>query len=170
MTATMKTRDITLSSLFGLLIFLQKFLLPAPYDKTVTVFLQIALLSLAFLIMGFVGPILTSVTSGLLTAVIRSELAPLTFTFAVLYGILVSSFNQLLNVADSDRINRTRFLASSTASTLLVGILSSTVSIVLGVLPYNFVLIVIIIASGAIQGVIGGYLSCVLWEKYFHRF
>lgn len=166
----MKTRDIALSSLLGLLIFLQKFLLPAPYDKTVTIFLQIVILSLAFLIMGFIGPILTSATSGLLTALIRSELAPMTFTFAVLYGILVSSFNHLLSVVDSGRINRTRFLASSTASTLLVGILSSTVSVVLGVLPYNFILIMIIIVSGAIQGVIGGYLSCVLWEKYFHRF
>jgi hypothetical protein len=31
-------------------------------------------------------------------------------------------------------------------------------------------MIAIIITAGAVQGAIGGYLSSVLWEKYFYQF
>ena len=76
-----------LSVLFGLVIFFQKFLLPAPYDKIVSVFIQITLLSLAFLIMDFIGPILTSFISGLLTASMRGGLGLMTFSLALLWYI-----------------------------------------------------------------------------------
>ena len=49
------SKQLALSSLFGLLIFFHKTMLPAPYDKLVTILLQITLLSLAFLFAGWIG-------------------------------------------------------------------------------------------------------------------
>jgi hypothetical protein len=75
------SRDIVMSSLFGVIIFLDKALLPPPYDKAVSVMLQIVFLSLAYMIVGFSGPILTGVVSGLLISMMRPGMAWMTFTF-----------------------------------------------------------------------------------------
>jgi hypothetical protein len=163
----MNTKDIALSSLFGLVIFVQKMLLPAPYDKVASVLVQISLLSLAFLITGFIGPILSGFISGLLTAAVRGGFAPLTFTFAVLYGVFVSVFNHLLGVTRAERVVRRRLVAASTGATVLVGSASAGASVALGVMPYNPALLGAIVIAGLVQGVIGGYLSSVIWERYF---
>jgi hypothetical protein len=165
----MNTKAIALSSLFGLLIFFQKMLLPAPYDKMVSVLVQIMLLSLAFLIAGFVGPILSGLISGLLTASVRSGLAPLTLIFAVLYGVFVSVFNHVFGAVRSEHLVMRRLILASTVSTLLVGFASAIASITLGVILYNPVLIATIVVSGMVQGLLGGYLSSVIWTKYFTR-
>lgn len=166
----MKSRDIALSSLFGLLIFTQKVLLPAPYDKMVSVLIQIVFLSLAFLITGLMGPILTGFISGLLTALTRGGLGLMTFAFALVYGVLVSALNRLFGVAESGHIRRGRLTASSTASTLIVGVLSAFISTALGIIPYNPALISIIMVAGAVQGLVGGYLSGWVFEKYLRNF
>ena len=165
-----KSRDIALSSLFGLLIFTQKVLLPAPYDKMVSVLIQIVFLSLAFLITGLMAPILTGFISGLLTALTRGGLSLMTFAFALVYGVLVSILSRLFGVAESGHIGRGRLMASSIVSTLLVGVLSASVSTALGMIPYNPVLISIIMVAGAVQGLVGGYLSGWVFEKYLRNF
>lgn len=162
----MKSRNIALSSLFGTVIFIQKMLLPAPYDKMVSVLVQIILLSLAFMITGFMGPILTGFISGLLTASMRGELGLITFSFALLYGVSVSILNHLFGVVESGHIRRGRLMASSLAATLLVGVISAFISIVLQIIPYNRALFSFILAAGAVQGLAGGYLSGIVWEKY----
>lgn len=167
----MNSRHITLSSLFGLIIFFEKVLLPAPYDKTVSIFIQIFLLSMAFLMAGVMGPVLTGFISGLLTALMRSGFGLMTFSFALLYGVLVSFLNYLFRVVDGfGKIKKKKFIISATFSTLIVGLLSSTLSLFLGIIVYNPVLISVIFVSSAIQGILGGYLSIIVWEKYFYNF
>lgn len=163
-----KNRNITLSSLFGLAIFSQKVLLPAPYDKMASILIQIVFLSLAFLIIGFMGPILTSFISGLLTASIRGGFGLLTFSFALLYGVIVSLLNYLFRVKDAGEIRRRRLITSSLISTILIGVISSILSIFLGIIKYDLFLISVIMISGAVQGLVGGYLSIKVWERYFH--
>ncbi|KON30867.1 hypothetical protein AC482_02650 [miscellaneous Crenarchaeota group-15 archaeon DG-45] len=164
-----RSRDIALSSLFGVVIFAQKALLPAPYDKVVSVLVQIVFLSLAFLMTGFPGPILTGFISGLLTASMRGGLALMTFSFALLYGVLVSSLNRLLAVAELGHVRLRRLVASTLASTLLVGVLSAAASAILGIIPYNPALFSMIIVAGAVQGVAGGLISGIAWEKYLRN-
>lgn len=166
----MKSRDITLSSLFGVVIFFQKLLLPAPYDKFVTLFLQIILLCLAFLTTGVIGPILTSLISGLLTATMRGGLPLMTFTVALLYGVLVSSFNLLFRVVEAGQLRRRRLMASALISTLITGASSASIAIALGLMPYNFALVSALMFFGGLQGLVGGYLSGVFWVRYFHNF
>jgi len=167
---TMKSRDITLSSLFGIVIFFQKLLLPAPYDKFVTLFLQIILLCLAFLTTGVIGPILTSLISGLLTATMRGGLPLMTFTVALLSGVLVSSFNLLFRVIEAGQLRRRRLMASALISTLFTGASSASIAITLGLMPYNLVLVSALLFFGGLQGLVGGYLSGVFWVRYFRNF
>lgn len=166
----MKSRDITLSSLFGLIIFFQKFLLPAPYDKFVTLFLQIILLCLVYFSTGVIGLIFTSLISGSLTAIMRGGLSLMTFTVALLYGVLVSSFNLLFRVMEAGPIRRKRLMASALISTLITGASSATIAISLGLMPYNLLLFSALLFFGGLQGLVGGYLSSIFWERYFHNF
>ena len=160
------SKRLTVTSLFGLLIFLQKIVFPAPYDKLVTILLQIALLSLAFLLAGFGGTLLTSSISGLLTALLRGDLMFVTLSMAISYGVLVSLFHRVFRVVDSGSFLSRRLIASTLASSFVMGVLSATVSISLGLMPYNVVVFSAIMISGALQGVIGGYFAGVLWNKY----
>jgi hypothetical protein len=162
----MNSRDIAISSLFGLVIFSEKALLPPPYDKMVSVLLQIVFLSLAFLIVGFPGPVLTGFVSGLLTASMRAGTAWMTFTFALLYGLIVGGIYMSFNVVNSGRVMKWRLIAASLFSTLLVGVMSATVSILLGMIPYNAALISIIMVAGAIQGAVGGFITYYVFERH----
>lgn len=165
----MRSRDIALSSLFGIAIFSQKIFLPSPYDKMMSVLLQIFFLSLTFLIVGFTGPILTGFISGLLTASMRGGLGLMTFFFALLYGVFVSSLNRLFRVVEDGQVRMGRLMISSLASTVLVGVLSMATSMILGIVPYNPVLVSVILVAGAIQGLVGGYISGVVWERYLRN-
>jgi len=162
----LRSRNIALSSLFGIAIFSQKIFLPSPYDKMMSVLLQIFFLSLTFFIVGFTGPILTGFISGLLTASMRGGLGLMTFSFALLYGVFVSSLNRLFGVVEDRQVRMGRLMISSLASTVLVGVLSVVTSMILGIIPYNPVLVSVILVAGAIQGLIGGYISGIVWEKY----
>lgn len=165
----LRSRDIALSSLFGIAIFSQKIFLPSPYDKMMSVLLQIFFLSLTFLIVGFTGPILTGFISGLLTASMRGGLGLMTFFFALLYGVFVSSLNRLFRVVEDGQVRMGRLMISSLASTVLVGVLSMATSMILGIVPYNPVLVSVILVAGAIQGLVGGYISGVVWERYLRN-
>jgi len=165
----LRNRNIALSSLFGIAIFSQKIFLPSPYDKMMSVLLQIFFLSLTFLIVGFTGPILTGFISGLLTASMRGGLGLMTFFFALLYGVFVSSLNRLFRVVEDGQVRMGRLMISSLASTVLVGVLSMATSMILGIVPYNPVLVSVILVAGAIQGLVGGYISGVVWERYLRN-
>ena len=165
----MNSRDIVISSLFGVIIFLDKALLPPPYDKAVSVMLQIVFLSLAYMIVGFSGPILTGVVSGLLISMMRPGMAWMTFTFAILYGILVGCIYRLFGVVDLGRVRMGMLIVSALFSTIIVGVLSSAVSIFLGLIPYNVFIVSMIMFAGVIQGIAGGVLSFYLFEKHIRR-
>jgi hypothetical protein len=100
----------------------------------------------------------------------RGDLAVMTFSLALIYGVLVSSFNWLFGIVKSGRVRKRRLMASALTTSLIMGALGATFSIALGILPYNFMLFSAIIGSGAIQGLVGGYLSGVIWEKYVPPF
>lgn len=161
-----KSMNIALSSLLGIIIFTSKALLPSIYDKAVTIFLQATVLNLAYLVIGFQGPILTGFISGLLTASVRPATALVTFTFSALYGILVSALNKLLRVREHGYVRRSRLATSSASSSLIVGVLSAYTSIRLGLIPYNEALVAAMLLLGVAQGTAAGYISWYMWKKY----
>ena len=165
----MKTVNIVLSSLFGVIIFTSKAIISPPYDKVASIFIQATVLNLAFLITGLQGPILTGLVSAFLTASIRPATALVTFTFSALYGILVGTLNKLLRVKEESRLIRANLVASSAASSFIVGALSAYTSISLGLIPYSEALVAAMMLIGLAQGAAGGYMSGYLWKKYLSK-
>lgn len=164
-----KGRRIAVSSLFGVIIFIEKALLPPIFDKSVSALLQMFFLSLAFLMTGLTGPILTGFVSGLLTATIRSHLGWMTFTFALLYGVLVGGLYRLLGVVNDGEVRAGRLIYASLASTMVVAALSASTAILLGIIPYDPRFVVFMMFAGAVQGVVGGFLSHKVYEKYVRK-
>jgi len=158
-------RRLALSALFGVAIFLQKSLAPPPYDKMFSILLQITLLNLSFLLMGSLGAVSTAVIAGLLTSTIRGWVAPLTLTLSTLYGLLVALFNKLLRVVDEEGVRKWRLMISSLISSLSVGLIGTLFTLLLGILEFNSSLITLLITVGGIQGLIGGRLAAIIWER-----
>lgn len=160
------SRDIAMSSLFGVFIFLVKALLPPIYGKIISVLFQMVFLSLAYLMMGFYGSLLTGSVSGLLTALVRPGFAWMTFTFALLYGLMVGGCFRVFGVVDSGNVRLWRLVVSSLCSTVVVGASSAFVAIFAGLFPYDPFLVSMMMVAGAVQGVVGGVLSYYLFVRY----
>jgi len=169
MVETVKTMNIVLSSLFGVIIFTSKAFLSPPYDKIASIFVQVTILNLAYLITGLQGSILTGLVSALLTASIRPATALVTFTFSALYGVLVGTLNRLLQVSEDGQVRRGRLIASSAMSSFIVGAISAYVTISLGLIPYSEALVAAMMLLGVAQGAAGGYTCVYLWEKYLEK-
>ena len=86
-----KSARIAISTLFGIIVFLSKFLLHTPMDK-MFVAIQATLLGLSSLLISRFGATYTGLVSGLLLTVLRSEFAPFSLLFAIAYGLLVDGF------------------------------------------------------------------------------
>jgi 5-bromo-4-chloroindolyl phosphate hydrolysis protein len=75
----------------------------------------------------------------------------------------------LFGVVDLGRVRMGMLIVSSLFSTIIVGVLSSAVSIFLGLIPYNVFIVSMIMFAGVIQGIAGGVLSFYLFEKHIRR-
>ena len=162
--------NLVLSSLFGVIIFIGKAMIAPPYDKVVSIFIQATVLNLAYLATGLNGSVLTGLVSALLTASVRPATALVTFTFSALYGVLVGTLNRLLRVIVDGHAVKPRLVASSTASSFIVGSLSAYVSISMGLIPYSEVLVAAMMLLGLAQGAASGYMSGYIWEKYLIKY
>ena len=162
----MGARRLTLATLFGVIIFAFKTVLPTPIDK-IFVFIQALLLSLGYLMLGAPGATYVSMVGGLLTALWRAPFAPFTIAFALLYGLLIDVLSLIFKVKEvNNEIKTKRVIATVTMSTAVVGLASYyTTTHVLAILPRNPILEMSILIAGVINGLIGGYLSVSIWKK-----
>lgn len=156
---------MTLATLFGVLIFIFKTVLPSPIDKAFVV-IQAMLLSLGYLLLGAPGATYISLIGGLLTAFWRTPLAPFTFTFALLYGLLIDALSLIFKARSVEGdVKQKNLIAAVTVSTMTVGLASYFTSVIFKLLPRNPLLEMGILAAGVISGLTGGYLSIVIWKK-----
>ncbi len=162
----MNTRNIALISLFSAIIFMEKIIIPAPYDKIVSVFIQITLLMLGYLTMGLSGSFFISVLSGTLLAFVRSEFLLMTLSLSVTYGVLLGLSAELLKVKSGASINLRRLILSSTISSVLVGSIGMALTMILGIIEINLFLFAVMLVAGIVQGALGGYLAGILWQRY----
>jgi len=158
---------VTVATLFGAVIFVTKTVLPSPIDK-MFMFIHALLLALGALLLRRMGATYVSVIGGVLTALWRIALAPFTFVFALLYGLLVDGFFYIFKVNTADeRVRTGRLITSMTLSTALVGLLSYYVTVfLLGLLQRNPILEVGILIVGTFNGTIAGYLASIIWKKH----
>ncbi len=160
-----KSKRLALATLFGVLIFVSKIPLVTPLDKAVIV-VQALLLPLGYLVMGRLGATYVSVVGGLLSAILRPALSPFTLLFALIYGLLTDGFCILFKVRSS-QLSTLRLTVSMGISTTLIGLISYYTTVyVFTLLPRNPVVELVILVSGTLCGLVGGYVAAKIWRKY----
>ncbi|NWF87117.1 hypothetical protein HXY32_04840 [Candidatus Bathyarchaeota archaeon] len=164
------SKRLALAIVFGMLIFVTKTVLPAPINKIVIV-IHAFLLALGALLLGKIGATYVSVVGGILTAVWNVALAPVSFLFAVVYGLLVDGFNIIFKVNPSNRkIDAWRLIVTMTLSTALVGLMSYFMTLWMGLILRNFTMEIGILLIGFFSGAVAGYIAAIIWNKYLKNF
>jgi len=188
-------RRLVIVTLFGVLIFLSKGFLPTPIKDAFIVF-QALFLALGSLIIGkttvtsnsfsfinrskmtLFGATYIGLVSGILLVLVRPSLAIFTLGLSVLYGLLIDLTFMIFNVrliehmtiknnkTDFVKVNR-RIIFSVTLSTIIVGGIGYSLSVFFRLVPPNLVLEVFVLLGGLISGLIGGYLSAVIWRRIY---
>lgn len=140
--------------------------MPSPMDK-IFIVVQALLLALGALLVGRMGATYVATIGGVLTALWRIALAPFSFSFALLYGLLVDGCFFLFRIRDARGKARTaRLVVAMTLSTMIVGLSSYYVTVVWGLVPRNLLLEIIVLFAGTLNGVLAGYFASIIWNKY----
>jgi len=135
-------------------------------DK-VFIAIQALLLALGSLLLGRMGATYVATIGGILTALWRIALAPFSFSFALLYGLLVDGCFFLFRVRSTEgKVGTARLVVAMTLSTMIAGLSSYYVTVILGLVPRNLPLEIIILFAGTLNGAIAGYLTSIIWNKY----
>jgi len=154
------------AAIFGVLILVFEMILPTPLDKMLVI-IQALLLAISSLLLGRIGATYVAIIGGLLATVLRVGFAPFSLIFAVLYGLLVDGFFYVFKVrVPHGDVKTNRLMASLILSTAAVGLLSSYITVSIGLMPMMPVLYIIIIVIGIISGAAAGYLASFLWKRY----
>jgi hypothetical protein len=166
---SLSTRNLALGTLFGVMVFIFEILLPTPMDKAFT-FFQAMLLSLGYLLIGVPGATFISLVGGSLTAIWRAPLAPFTLGFALLFGGLIDVFCSVLRVRDNEgNVKQVRLILAVALSTMITGCSGYYMTIMFDLMPLDTTLGNLILIAGIISGIVGGYLSLILWKRIFKK-
>jgi len=160
------TKRLAIVSLFGVIIFVSKSLLPSPINKML-IFVQALLLALGALLIGNLGATFVSLIGGILTALWNIALTPFTLFFALLYGLLVDAFFSFFKIGNANgEVKMGRLVAAMTLSTMLIGFLSYYTTVhLLGVILQSLPIEVAILSFGTLNGAAAGFLASKIWNK-----
>ncbi|MCW4023362.1 MAG: hypothetical protein ACOWW1_06020 [archaeon] len=162
------SKKIGLIALLGTLAFVSTGFLPSPIDKMVIGF-QALCFSLAALFVSRGGATLTCFVTGLLLSVLRPGFFPFSLLFSLFYGILIDGFYVLFNVKEDGRINSKRLILLLTVATGITGVVSMYLTTLLSVIPMMPTMYLMILIGAVINGIIAGYLTIVIWNRYFNK-
>lgn len=162
-----KTKRLFIIALLGSILFVTKVFLNPPWDNLLIV-VQAVLLALAAFLVKSTGATYVGIVGGILTALARPALGPLTFLFTFLFGLFVDIFFFTFKVAPSaDGVNRDRTILAMTLSTALIAFLSYYISsLLLEWLPIDAMWTILMVFLGTGSGITAGYASSYLWNKY----
>ncbi len=163
-----RSRRIALVSLFAVIVFISKSVLPPPSDDAF-VFFQTMLLILSAFLMGPPGATYTSTLSGVLKAMVTGSFAPLTVALAVLYGLLVDGSVLLFRARPKGRsVSYARVVGAAAVSTTIEGVVGyvSSVLVLQLPIPNDPVIDMSILVGGIVSGLIGGWLAAFVWKRY----
>jgi hypothetical protein len=142
---------------------------------------EAVLLSISGLFIRKVGATYVGAVGGLLTALGNPALGPFTFFFTLLFGVLVDLFLFVFRInASSQGVNRNRVMAAMALSTMLIGVLSySAFAMFPQFIPFgngagifiqrSTMLDALVLFMGPATGVVAGYASSYLWNKYLRH-
>ena len=152
--------------------------LPAPLNYVLIV-VEAVLLALSSLFIKKYGATYVGAVGGLLTALGSPALGPFTFLFTFLFGVLVDLFLGIFKITGArEGVNRNRLIAAMALSTMLIGIISYSA---FSMFPQfagagaglfvqrSTMLDALVLFMGPATGVVAGYASAYLWNKYLRH-
>lgn len=172
----MESRKLATATLLGVIVFLIKGPLLAPYADFLLIF-EAILVGLGFALLGRGGATFVELVNGILLtayeAIAVPALAPFVLPLALLFGILVDLLGVSLHVREGSAVSGWRLAAAVTVSSAVTGVvayfatLSALVS--LGFLPNDpstdLILGLTVVVIGVAEGAAGGYLAARIWER-----
>jgi hypothetical protein len=173
-------RKLSTATLLGVIVFLIKGPLLAPYADFLIIF-EALLVGLGFALLGRGGATYVEVVNGLLLTVYEAitvpPLAPFVLPLAILFGVVVDATGIALRVRDGSVLNAKRLALSITVSSFVTGTVAYFASlstlISLGFLPNDptadLQLGLAVIIIGVAEGAAGGYLAAKTWERNLKR-
>ena len=166
---THSSRRLAVTTLFGVIAFLSKAMLPTPIDKAFIV-VQVLTFALASLLIDKWGATYASTINGALLSIIRARYVPFTLMFSITYGLLIDIFIHTFNVKTNSQVKTIRLTAALTLSTIIVGLISMCTAVIIGLMPMIPTLYLIIFITGTINGIAAGYLTSLTWNKYLTHY
>ena len=172
----MDTRRLATATLLGVIVFLIKGPLLAPYADFLVIF-EALLVGLGFALLGRGGGTYVELVNGLLLTIYEAAtvpaLAPFVLPLALLFGVLIDFIGTALRVREGPLVNAKRLAATLTVSSAITGTVAYFVTlstlISLGFLPsdqgMDIVLGLTVIVIGIAEGAAGGYLAAKTWER-----
>jgi len=166
-------------SLFGSIIFIVNMFLPPPINY-MFIALQAVLLALSGLFIKNVGATYAGAVGGLLIAIGSPGLGLFTFIALIIFGTLVDLTLYLFKIKGSPQgVNRNRLIAAIAISTMLIGIITYSTSVIMPEyiltqmgIPKTFIiqrslpLDAMVLFMGPATGATAGYAAAYLWNKY----
>jgi hypothetical protein len=174
------SRKLATATLLGVIVFLIKGPLLAPYADFLLIF-EALLVGLGYALLGRGGGTFVEVVNGSLltvyTAISTPALAPFVFPLAILFGVLIDLTGTWFHARTSNEVNGKRLAAAVTVSSAVTGIVAyvATVSVLVSLqfLPsdptMDLVYGLVIILIGVAEGAAGGFLAARVWDRNLKR-
>ena len=141
--------------------------------------LEAVLLALSGLFIKNVGATYVGAVGGLLTALGSPGLGIFTFIALALYGALVDLTLFIFKIKGAPQgVNRNRLIAAIAISTMLIGIITYSTSVIIPeyvltpagiptfIMQRSWLLDAMVIFMGPATGATAGYATAYLWNKY----
>ncbi len=171
-----RSRTLATATLLGVVVFLIKGPLLAPYADFLVIF-EAILVGVGFALLGRGGATYVEAVNGLLLTVYEATtvppLAPFVLPLALLFGVLIDGVGTLLKVREGGEVRAKKLALAVMISSALTGTVAYFATlpalISLKFLPNDpstdLMIGLVIIMIGVAEGAAGGYLAARIWEK-----
>lgn len=172
----MRTRNLITATMLGVLVFLIKGPLLAPYADFLIIF-EAILISIGYALLGRGGATYVELVNGILLTVYLGvttpQLAPFVLPLALLYGALTDVIASLMKAKVGADVKTKRLAIAVTISSAITGLVAYIVTvpalISLNYIPNNasmdLIFGIVIIVVGVVEGAAGGFLAARIWER-----
>lgn len=176
----MDSRRLATATLLGVIIFLIKGPLLAPYADFLLIF-EALLVGLGYALLGRGGGTFVELVNGVLltvyTAVATPPLAVFVLPLALVFGASVDLLGELFHARKGTEVSGKRLAAAITAASAITGTIAylATVAVLVSLqfLPNDpgtdLLYGVVIIGIGVAEGAAGGFLAARVWERNLKR-
>jgi hypothetical protein len=128
--------------------------------------IQALCFSLAALLAAKGGAVYASLVTGLLLSGLRSGFFPFSLLFSLFYGLIIETLFYFFSVRKEKYVKSRRLILLLTVATGITGVVSMYLTTMLSVLPMIPIMYLAIIVVAVLNGVVAGYLTVIVWNKY----